>query len=117
MTAQQFDAPLSLARNAMKVRSSFNQRLQKLPPYLFAELDRRKKALLANGVDLISLGVGDPDKPTPAHILDAAKKAMDNPAHHKYPFGSGLSELREAIGRFMKRRFDVDVDPVTEIYS
>lgn len=101
----------------MKIRSSLNQRLQKLPPYLFAELDRRKKAVLAKGVDLISLGVGDPDKPTPTHIIEAAKKAMENPAHHKYPFGSGLSEFRDAVARFMKWRFDVEVDPGSEIYS
>lgn len=101
----------------MKVRSSLNQRLQKLPPYLFAELDRRKKAVIASGVDLISLGVGDPDRPTPAHIIAAAKKALDNPAHHKYPFGSGLSPFRDAVSAFMKKRFGVVVDPATEIYS
>jgi LL-diaminopimelate aminotransferase len=101
----------------MKVRSSLNQRLQKLPPYLFAELDRRKKAVMATGVDLISLGVGDPDRPTPQHIIEAAKKALDNPAHHKYPFGSGLAPFREAVSSFMKKRFDVALDPSTEIYS
>ena len=101
----------------MKVRSSLNQRLQKLPPYLFAELDRKKKAVMATGVDLISLGVGDPDKPTPEHIRAAAKKAIDNPAHHKYPFGSGLSEFRAAVAAFMKKRFNVELDPATEIYS
>lgn len=101
----------------MKVLSSLNQRLQKLPPYLFAELDRRKKAAIASGVDLISLGVGDPDKPTPSHIIEAAKKALDNPAHHKYPFGSGLAPFREAVSAFMKKRFAVNVDPTTEVYS
>ncbi len=101
----------------MQVRSSLNQRLQKLPPYLFAELDRRKKAVLAKGVDLISLGVGDPDKPTPQHIINAAKAALDIPSHHKYPFGSGLSQFRDAVSKFMKTRFDVDVDASTEIYS
>src|SRR5262249_16460851 len=93
------------------------QRLQKLPPYLFAELDRRKKAVMASGVDLISLGVGDPDRPTPPHIVEAAKKALENPAHHKYPFGSGLGQFREAIVNFMKRRFDVELDAATEVYS
>ncbi|MFN0118347.1 MAG: LL-diaminopimelate aminotransferase [Elusimicrobiota bacterium] len=101
----------------MQVRSSLNQRLQKLPPYLFAELDRKKKAVMATGVDLISLGVGDPDKPTPSHIIEAAKKALDNPSHHKYPFGSGLSDFRNAVSSFMKKRFQVDVDPTTEVYS
>src|SRR5262245_42277412 len=101
----------------MKVRASLNHRLQKLPPYLFAELDRRNKAVLAKGVDLISLGVGDTDKPTPAHIIAAAKTALDKPAHHKYPFGSGLGEFRTAVAAFMKKRFGVTVDPATEIYS
>src|SRR5687767_8885598 len=101
----------------MQVRSSFNSRLQKLPPYLFAELDRKKKALIEKGVDLISLGVGDPDKPTPKHIIDAAKKALENPKHHQYPFGAGLKDFRLAATRFMKKRFHVEIDPDTEIYS
>lgn len=100
-----------------KVRSSLNNRLQKLPPYLFAELDRKKKAVLEKGVDLISLGVGDPDKPTPPHIIEAAKKALENPKHHTYPFGAGLIDFRKAVADFMKKRFSVDVDPATEIYS
>lgn len=101
----------------MQVRSSLNQRLQRLPPYLFAEVDRKKKAALEKGVDLISLGVGDPDQPTPVHIIEAAKKALDNPAHHKYPFGSGLRHFRVEASNFMKRRFGVALDPDTEIYS
>lgn len=101
----------------MKVRSSLSQRLQKLPPYLFAEVDRKKKTAIERGVDLISLGVGDPDRPTHKHILDAAKKAMDDPRHHKYPFGSGLKEFRDAVAKFMKSRFHVELDPATEIYS
>jgi len=101
----------------MQVRSSLNQRLQRLPPYLFAELDRKKKALIEKGVDLISLGVGDPDKPTPPHIIEAAKKAIENPKHHQYPFGSGLKEFREAASHVMKKRFEVDVDSDVEIYA
>lgn len=101
----------------MQVRSSLNQRLQKLPPYLFAEVDRRKKAALEKGVDLISLGVGDPDKPTPAHIVDAARKAAGDPKHHSYPFGAGLKDFRSAVAGFMKNRFRVSIDPATEIYT
>lgn len=101
----------------MQVRYSLNQRLQKLPPYLFAELDRKKKAVLEKGVDLISLGVGDPDKPTPAHIVKAGQEAMANPAHHQYPFGAGLKDFRLAAAGFMKSRFGVDVDPDAEVYS
>jgi len=101
----------------MQVRSSLNQRLQKLPPYLFAEIDRKKKAAVERGVDVISLGVGDPDKPTPPAIIEVAKKAMENPKHHNYPFGAGLMDFRKSIAAFMKRRFHVEVDPASEIYS
>src|SRR5882672_7364732 len=101
----------------MKVRASLNQRLQKLPPYLFAEVDRRKKAAIEKGIDLISLGVGDPDRPTPPHIVEAAKKALEDPARQKYPFGSGLADFRNAVVQFMKKRFRVDLDPAAEIYS
>ena len=101
----------------MQVRASLNQRLQKLPPYIFVELDRRKKAVIEKGVDLISLGVGDPDQGTPPHIVEAAKRALDNPAHHHYPFGQGLAEFRSAAAAFMKRRHGVDVDPSTEIHG
>ncbi|OVE75763.1 LL-diaminopimelate aminotransferase [bacterium F11] len=101
----------------MQVRASLNQRLQKLPPYLFAQLDRKKKAVLEKGVDLISLGVGDPDKPTPPHIIEAGKTALGNPKHHQYPFGAGLNQFREAAANFMQRRFGVKLDPKTEIYS
>lgn len=101
----------------MQVRSSLNQRLQKLPPYPFAELDRMKKAVLGRGVDLITLGVGDPDKPTPAHIVEAGQKAMADPRRHQYPFGGGLKEFRNAAAQFMKKRFGVELDPATEIYS
>jgi LL-diaminopimelate aminotransferase len=93
------------------------QRLQKLPPYLFAEIDKKKKAALEKGVDLISLGVGDPDKPTPAHIVSAGQNALANPKHHQYPFGSGLMNFRAAIASFMKSRFSVTVDPSTEVYT
>jgi len=89
----------------MQVRSSLSQRLQKLPPYLFAELDRKKKLVLEKGVDVISLGVGDPDKPTPPHIIESLKKAVENPKHHQYPFGAGLNDFREAAAQFMRNRF------------
>ncbi len=101
----------------MQVRSSFSQRLQKLPPYLFAEIDKKKKAAIDRGVDLISLGVGDPDKPTHPHIIEAAKKAIELPKHHQYPFGAGLIDYRKAVSSFMQKRFNVAVDPVNEVYS
>src|SRR3954463_5421994 len=95
----------------------YSSRIEKLPPYLFAEIDKKKKAAVERGVDLISLGVGDPDKPTPAHIVKAGQDAMANPKHHQYPFGSGLMDYRNAVAAFMKSRFHVTVDPATEIYT
>lgn len=100
-----------------QLRAHLNQRLQKLPPYLFAEIDKKKKAALDRGVDLISLGVGDPDKSTPIHIIEAGQQAMGQSKHQKYPFGSGLSDFRMAVASFMKSRFHVEVDPSTEIYT
>ena len=95
----------------------FSQRIEKLPPYLFAEIDRKKKAAIERGVDVISLGVGDPDHPTPPHIIQAGQAAMANPANHQYPFGAGLMTFRKAIAAWMQKRFDIQLDPATEIYS
>ncbi len=94
-----------------------SERIQKLPPYLFAEIDRKKKAAIDRGVDVISLGVGDPDRPTPTHIIDAGQKAMAKAANHQYPFGAGLLSFRQAIATWMQKRFQVNLDPATEIYS
>src|SRR3954471_17568225 len=101
----------------MTVIMKYSQRIEKLPPYLFAEIDRKKKAAIDKGVDVISLGVGDPDLPTPAHIIKAGQAAMANPANHQYPFGAGLMSFRKAIAAWMQKRFDVQLDPATEIYS
>ena len=90
-------------------------RLKALPPYLFVEIDRAKRALQAQGKDVIDLGVGDPDLPTPPHILERLKAAAEDPANHRYSFTEGLSELREAIARWYDRRFGVTLDPKTEI--
>jgi LL-diaminopimelate aminotransferase len=91
------------------------QRLQQLPPYLFVELDRAKRKLQAEGKDVIDLGVGDPDLPTPPHVLDRLKAAADDPSNHRYSFTEGLRELREAIARWYQRRFQVSLDPATEV--
>jgi LL-diaminopimelate aminotransferase len=95
----------------------YSQRIEQLPPYLFAEVDRKKKAAIERGVDIISLGVGDPDRPTPDFIIKAGQKAMTHPANHQYPFGPGVAPFRKAIADWMKRRFGVTLDPMTEIYS
>src|SRR3954467_1275577 len=90
-------------------------RLDRLPPYLFAELERRIAAKKAEGVDVISLGIGDPDTPTPAAVVAAAQAAVADPGTHQYPSNRGRPELREAFARFYERRFGVTLDPDTEI--
>ncbi len=95
----------------------FSDRLKVLPPYLFAELDRKKEEKIAQGVDVIDLGVGDPDLPTPKPIVEAAKKALENPENHKYPSYVGKLEFRKAVADFYKRRFGIELDPKTEIIT
>src|SRR6059036_3668844 len=93
------------------------ERIQKLPPYLFAEIDRLKRAVAARGADLINLGIGDPDTPTPAHIVARLREAAGNPANHRYPDYEGLLSFREAAAAWMKSRYAVSLDPATEIVS
>ena len=95
----------------------YSDRIEKLPPYLFAEIDRKKKAAIDRGVDIISLGVGDPDQPTPAYIVKAGQAALAKASNHQYPFGAGLLTFRKAIAGWMKKRFGISLDPATEIYS
>jgi len=89
-------------------------RLDLLPPYLFAELDRLKREVQQTGVDVISLGIGDPDLPTPSHSVDALKRTADLPVNHRYPDYQGLDRFREAAAAWYKRRFDVTLDPARE---
>lgn len=93
------------------------QRLKKLPPYLFAEIDRLKGELLAKGVDVIDLGVGDPDLPTPRYIVEALSKAAQDPANHRYPSYSGMGDFKVSVARWYKKRFAVDLDPDSEVVS
>jgi len=99
----------------MSMELRLSERLLRLPPYLFVEIDRSKKRAIEEGRDIIDLGVGDPDKPTPGFILNALKKSSRDPKTHKYALDKGLSELRVAISRWYKKRFDVDLDPDTEV--
>ena len=94
-----------------------SKRLQALPPYLFIEIDRKKRAKLAAGADVINLGVGDPDRPTPAFIIDRMAEAVRDPANHRYPFDEGVPEFRQAAGRFMQQRFGVQLDAPTEVIT
>jgi len=92
-------------------------RIKQLPPYLFAEIDRKKREALARGVDLIDLGIGDPDIPTPAPIIEKLKEAAHRPENHRYPSSSGLLAYREAVADWYRRRFGVKLDPVKEVTS
>jgi LL-diaminopimelate aminotransferase len=92
-----------------------SKRLDRIPPYLFAELERKVAAKRAAGVDVISLGIGDPDRPTPAVIVDAMQEAVTEPETHRYPSNRGRQDFREAVADFYMRRFDVELDPATEI--
>lgn len=91
------------------------RRVRGLPPYLFAELDRKVAAKRAEGVDVISLGVGDPDLPTPRHVVEALQEAAEDPATHQYPSYYGLPAFRKAIADWYEHRFNVVVDPETEV--
>jgi LL-diaminopimelate aminotransferase len=95
------------------MRSS--SRLERLPPYLFAELERKVSEKKAAGIDVISLGIGDPDTPTPQPVIDALAAAAADPGTHQYPSNRGRPELREAFARFYERRFGVTLDPDSEI--
>ena len=91
------------------------QRVEELPAYLFAEISRKIAEKRTQGVDVISFAIGDPDLPTPEHIIDALAEAARDPANHRYPESEGLPELREAMSRWYKRRFSVELDPQREI--
>jgi len=93
------------------------ERLKQLPPYLFKEIDRKKKEVMARGIDIIDLGVGDPDIPTPPHIIEALKKAADEPANHRYPSYSGMAAFKETVAEWYGRRFGVTLDPATEVIT
>ena len=92
-----------------------SERLGRIPPYLFAELERKIAAKRAAGVDVISLGIGDPDTPTNTAVVEALAAAARDPGTHQYPSNRGRAEFREAVARFYSRRFRVELDPETEI--
>jgi LL-diaminopimelate aminotransferase len=92
-----------------------SERLSRIPPYLFAELERKIAEKKAAGIDVISLGIGDPDKPTYPEIVAAGQRAMADPATHQYPSNRGRQDFREAIAEFYERRFEVVLDPDTQV--
>lgn len=95
----------------------FTKRLDKVPPYPFAELDKKKNAAIAKGMDVINLGVGDPDLPTPKKVIDTLCKEAANPANHQYPSYEGMPVFREAAAEWYKKRFGVTLDYKTEVVS
>ncbi|HVO29608.1 MAG TPA: LL-diaminopimelate aminotransferase [bacterium] len=92
-------------------------RIKSLPPYLFAEIDKLKKEERAKGADLIDLGIGDPDIPTPSAIVDAMAKAVHNTAYHRYPSYEGMPRFREAAAAWYQKRFGVKLDPEAEVVA
>ena len=92
-------------------------RIKTLPPYLFAAIDEMKQKAISRGVDIINLGIGDPDLPTPAPIVERMREAVADPKHHQYPSYEGLLSFREAVAAWYQRRFGVSLDPRTEVLA
>jgi len=93
------------------------ERVRQIPPYLFAEIDRKKRELRAKGMDLIDLGIGDPDIPTPSRIIDRLTEAAHDATNHRYPAYEGMLDFRQAVANWYQRRFGVSLDPETEVLT
>jgi LL-diaminopimelate aminotransferase len=93
------------------------ERLKKIPPYLFKEIDKKKEALIKKGMDIVDLGVGDPDLPTPTCIIEKLKIAAEDPSNHRYPSYSGMNDFKYAAAAWCKKRFGIDLDPEKEVLS
>ena len=91
------------------------ERLRRLPPYLFAQIERKIAEKRAAGVDIISLGIGDPDTPTPPLVVEAMQEQVAHPDTHQYPSNRGRASFREAVAAFYADRFGVEVDPESEV--
>ncbi|MFQ5848187.1 MAG: LL-diaminopimelate aminotransferase [Candidatus Methylomirabilales bacterium] len=96
---------------------SYATRLRQLPPYLFAEIDRLRQGAVERGLDIIDLGVGDPDLPTPPHIVNRMAEASRDPGNHRYPSYDGLLAFRSAVAEWYRGRFGVVLDPATEVLT
>jgi len=92
-------------------------RIKNLPPYLFAKIDQMKDEVKKTGVDIIDLGVGDPDLPTPPHIIKSLQNAAQDPQNHRYPSYSGMLQFRDAVAQWYQKRFQVTLDPQSEVIS
>lgn len=93
------------------------RRIAQLPPYLFARIEKKIEAAKARGVDVISLGIGDPDRPTPRHIVEKLVEEAWNPENHRYPSSAGMLSFRQAVAEYYKNRFGVELDPAREVVS
>jgi len=114
-TAGSKRGPNRFTKERERIMQTQSDRLKALPPYLFAEIDKKKKAAIAAGRPVINLGIGDPDTPTPDFIIQAAQKAVADPATHQYALDRGDADFRETIAEFFEKRFGVALDPDTEI--
>ncbi len=94
----------------------FSRRMDRLPPYLFAEIERKIAAKRDQGVDVISLGIGDPDLPTPDYVIAEMKRQLDDPRNHRYPSNAGVAEFGQAAAHFYRERFGVEIDPGNEFF-
>ncbi|MCG0276944.1 MAG: LL-diaminopimelate aminotransferase [Thermanaeromonas sp.] len=94
-----------------------SQRLQKIPPYLFARIEKKIEEARERGVDIISLGIGDPDLPTPSHVIDKLAEQARNPENHRYPTSVGLLSFRKAVANWYRERYGVDLDPHREVVT
>ncbi|MCD6460943.1 LL-diaminopimelate aminotransferase [bacterium] len=101
----------------MSFTSNYTDRINKLPPYLFVEIDRLKNQCLARGKDIIDLGIGDPDIPTASVIVEAMKFAVENPAYHRYPSTAGMISFRETAVKWFANCFGAKFDPAAEVVS
>jgi LL-diaminopimelate aminotransferase len=105
---------MASVRAEKPARTAPSRRLEAIPPYMFAELERRVAGKRAAGIDVISLGIGDPDEPTFPHVVEAMRAAVADPRNQKYPTNRGREELRSALAGFYRRRFGVEIDPEAE---
>lgn len=94
----------------------YSRRMDGLPPYLFAEIERKITEKRKQGVDVISLGIGDPDMPTPSHIVDEMQRQVADAANHRYPTNRGTDQFRQAVAEFYHGRFGVSLDPHAEVF-
>lgn len=100
-----------------RFKIELSDRIKNLPPYLFAAIDKIKKEAISRGVDIINLGIGDPDLPTPPNIIKRLKEASKDPRNHQYPTYEGMASFRKAVADWYKRRFSVNLDPETEVLT